>query len=407
MDKTSSIPFNVPALGDEEITAAVDVLRSGWITTWDCAAKFEREFATYTGARHALALNSATAGMHLALAALGIGPGDEVITTPLTFCATVNTILEVGATPVFADIGADLNISPTGIRESLTPRTRAVMPVHIAGLPCDMNAIGEIAQERNLNVIEDAAHAAGASYRDVRIGGSNSDVVVFSFYATKNLTTGEGGMATTPSPDLEHRMRMLCLHGINRDAWNRYSAEGSWYYEVIERGFKYNMSDILAAIGREQLRKLDAMNSRRAEIAAQFSHAFVNMPELEVPQSRADCQHAWHLYILRLNLDLLTIDRARFIDQMKSLGIGCSVHFIPIPMHPFYRRTLTFRDPCEHALAEYPRLISLPIYPGLTHEEVERIIDAVKEVVHRSKRKVQSLRVESIVDGESVLETVD
>ena len=373
--------FAAPDIGEEEIGEVVAALRSGWITSGPRTAQFEKEFRAYVGAPHALAVNSCTAGLHLALAALGIGPGDEVITTPLTFCATVNVILQTGATPVLADIGPDLNLDPAAVFRGITSRTRAVLPVHMAGLACDMQAIWELARGHGLKVIEDAAHAAGTSYAGRRIGAGLSDAVAFSFYATKNLSTGEGGMVTTPSAELEQRMRILCLHGISRDAWNRYAQNGNWYYEVVECGFKYNMSDIAAAMGLVQLKRLDGMNARRAEIARRYNAALVEMPEVEIPPERADCRHAWHLYMLRLNLERLTIDRARFFDEMKRRGIGCSVHFIPIPLHPYYRKTLELRDPCTRALAEYPRLLSLPLYSKMTDEDVERVIEAVRDIV--------------------------
>src|SRR5579863_6264984 len=255
------IPFARPDYADAEVAEVADAIRSGWVTTGPKTAQFEREFREYAGARHALAVNSCTAGLHLALAALGMGPGDEVITTPLTFCATVNVILQVGATPVLADIGPDLNIDPAAVERVITARTRAILPVHIAGLPCDMRSIWEIARRHGLKVVEDAAHAAGSRLDGLPIGGGGSDAVAFSFYATKNLSTGEGGMVVTPDSALEERMRLLCLHGISRDAWNRYSEKGNWYYEVVACGFKYNLSDILAALGLVQLRKLEAMTA--------------------------------------------------------------------------------------------------------------------------------------------------
>ena len=383
----SFLPFSKPEVGEEEIREVAETLRSGWVTTGPKTAEFEKQFRSYTGAACSLAVNSCTAGLHLALAALGLGPGDEVITTPLTFCATVNTILEVGAKPILADIGPDLNISPERIRKAITPKTKAVVPVHMGGLPCDMNQIWDIAREHNLKVIEDAAHAVGAAYQGRAVGSGLSDAVAFSFYATKNLCTGEGGMVSTPSDELYARMKVLCLHGISRDAWNRYTEKGSWFYQVEECGFKYNMSDIMAALGLVQLGKLDRMNARRAEIAALYNGAFQGMEEVELPPVREDSKHAWHLYVLRLNLQTLTIDRAQFFDEMKALGIGCSVHFIPIPLHPYYQRTLEMRDPCELALSEYPRLLSLPLYSKMSDAEVERVIDAVKVIVAKNRVK--------------------
>jgi dTDP-4-amino-4,6-dideoxygalactose transaminase len=388
--KPPFLQFSTPDIGEEEIEEVVETLRSGWLTTGAKTTRFERDFTAYTGARHAQAVNSCTAGLHLALAALGIGPGDEVITTPLTFCATVNVILAVGAKPVLADIGPDLNISPETITAVLSPRSRAIIPVHFGGLPCDMRSIWAIARKRKLFVVEDAAHAAGALYANKQIGSGTSNAVAFSFYATKNLSTGEGGMVTTPSADLADRMRTLCLHGISRDAWARYSEKASWYYEVTDCGFKYNMSDLMAAIGVHQLRKLDRMNARRQTIAARYNQAFAEIEEIQLPPDRSDSKHAWHLYVLRLNLEKLTIDRALFFDEMKQRGIGCSVHFIPIPLHPYYRKVLELRDPCTLALAEYSRMLSIPIHSKMSDGDVDRVIDAVKEIVekHRAKKSV-------------------
>ncbi len=383
------VPFSVPEVPEEAIKAVVSVLRSGWMTTGPQTAALESAFGTFVGARHALAVNSCTAGLHLALAGLGICPGDEVITTPLTFCATVNVILQVGATPVLADIGRDLNVDPQSIARAITPRTRAIMPVHIAGLPCNMVAIWDLARAYNLKVVEDAAHACGASYGGVRVGGGRSDAVAFSFYATKNLATGEGGVVVTPSPELYDRMRILCLHGISRDAWNRYSEQGNWFYEVVACGFKYNMSDIMAAIGLHQLVRLDSMNAQRARTADAYSRAFADLPEVEIPPRGAGAAHAWHLYILRLNLDRLSIDRAQFFAEMRQRGVNCSIHFIPIPLHPYYRGRLEMRDPCALALAEYPRLISLPLYSKMQDGDVSQVIDAVREVVFRFRKRTK------------------
>lgn len=388
---TPFIPFARRDYSEAEFSEVADVIRSGWLTTGPRAAQFERDFAQYVQADFALAVNSCTAGLHLALVALGIGPGDEVITTPLTFCATVNVILQVGATPVLADIGPDLNIDPAAIRRAITSRTKALIPVHLGGLPCNMQEIWKIADQYGLKVIEDAAHAAGSLIAGVPVGGGRSDAVAFSFYATKNLSTGEGGMVTMRDAELERRMRSLCLHGISRDAWNRYTEKGNWYYEVVECGFKYNMSDIMAALGLIQLRKLEQMTGLRIEIARRYNEAFGDMREIQLPPDRDGDRHCYHLYILRLNLEQLGIDRARFIDEMRNRGIGCSVHFIPIPLHPYYQTKLDprtdtpcekpMRDPCASALSEYPRLVSLPLYSNMTDDEVGRVIDAVREIV--------------------------
>jgi dTDP-4-amino-4,6-dideoxygalactose transaminase/lipopolysaccharide/colanic/teichoic acid biosynthesis glycosyltransferase len=381
-DKTRHqlVPFCLPDVTEEAIEDVVSVLRSGWMTTGPKVKEFEAALGRFVGVKYVLAVNSCTAGLHLALAGLGIGPGDEVITTPMTFCSTVNVILQVGAIPVLADIGPDMNINPRSVARLITPRTRAIIPVHIAGLPCDMEAIWELAQTHNLRVIEDAAHAAGTSYAGLRIGNGQSDAVAFSFYATKNLSTGEGGAVVTSSEELYDRMRILCLHGISRDAWNRYSEKGNWHYDVVECGFKYNMSDIMGAIGIRQLARLDTMNARRGEIADAYNQAFAEMPEFETPARGTPGTHAWHLYILRLNLDCLAIDRARFFDEMRARGVNCSVHFIPIPLHSYYRDRLDMRDPCAVALAEYPRLLSLPLYSTMKDSDVDRVIDVVREV---------------------------
>ncbi len=374
------VEFARPDYGDAEIAALAAALASAWTTTGARTVAFERAFCEYTGAPCALAVNSGSAALHLALAALGIGPGDEVITTPLTFCATINAILLTGATPVLADIGGDLNISPEAIRRAITPRSRALLPVHLAGLPCDMDAIGRLASEHGLFVVEDAAHAAGASHRTVRVGAGESEAVAFSFYATKNLSTGEGGMVTCRDAALRERMRVLSLHGISHDAWQRQGMKDAWEYDVVECGFKYNMSDLMAAIGLVQLARLDEMNRRRAEIARAYNAAFAEMPELELPPHSAASTHAWQLYILRLNLNRLRVDRSRFIAEMRRRGVSCSVHFKPVPMFSYYRDRLELRDPCRRALDEYPRLVSLPLSSRLEEAEVARVIAAVQKI---------------------------
>jgi dTDP-4-amino-4,6-dideoxygalactose transaminase len=404
------IPFHVPTIGDEEIGEVAATLRSGWLTSGPRTARFEQDFREYVGARHALAVNSCTAGLHLALAALRIGPGDEVITTPLTFCATVNTIIHVGAVPVLADVGPDGNIDPASIAERLTERTRAIVPVHLAGLPCDMEAIWSLARSRGLAVVEDAAHAVGSRYRGRPIGssetpsdssepGDRSDAVAFSFYATKTMTTGEGGMVTTHREDLAETMKVLCLHGISKDAWNRYSDKGTWFYEVLEAGFKYNLSDIQAAIGIHQLRKLEAFIETRARYAEMYATELEGVDEIDLPPTRDDCRHSWHLYAIRLNLDALAIDRRAFIELLKARGIGTSVHFIPIPLHPYFRTFGTFRtsrtsntgaaspeNSCPRALALYRRLVSLPLYPAMTEEQVRRVASTIKDIVRANRR---------------------
>jgi dTDP-4-amino-4,6-dideoxygalactose transaminase len=384
------VPFHLPSIGEEEIAEVAAVLRSGWLTTGPRTARFESEFATFVNSSHALAVNSCTAGLHLALAAAGIGPGDEVITTPYTFCATVNTIMHVGATPVLSDIREDGNIDPEGIVERITERTKAIIPVHIAGLPCDMDRIWSIAREHNLIVIEDAAHATGALYHGSPIGASGPDsstAVAFSFYATKNLTTGEGGMVTCADADFAARMRRLCLHGISRDAWNRYSDEGNWFYEVESCGFKYNLSDVQSAIGIHQLARQEEFVKRRTEIANLYNRELQDVEELEIPPDDPTCRHAWHLYMLRLNLPALAISRAAFMRELKQLGVGCSVHFIPVQLHPFFGPWATDpRNRCPRALGLYERVISLPLYPAMTTRQVHQVAEAVREVVRRHRK---------------------
>ena len=393
MKSKITVPYHVPSIGEEEINEVVATLRSGWLTTGPRTAQFEQEFRAYVGARHALAVNSCTAGLHLALAALKIGPGDEVITTPLTFCATVNTILHVGATPVLADVGPDGNLDPASVAERITPRTRAIIPVHLAGLPCDMEALWALAKRHNLFVIEDAAHAAGSRANGWPIGAGNrstgqqSDAVAFSFYATKTMTTGEGGMVTTENESLADSMRNLCLHGISKDAWNRYSDRGNWYYEVLNPGFKYNLSDLQSAIGIHQLRKLDQFIEARVRIMQRFQEGFANLEEVELPPDRSQDRHSWHLYMLRLNLESLEINRAEFMQALRGKDIGASVHFIPIRLHPFFREYANQpQNQCPNAMTLYPRIVSLPLYPGMTDEQVDYVISSVKEIVAGARK---------------------
>jgi dTDP-4-amino-4,6-dideoxygalactose transaminase len=391
MNEQSFIPFHRPEIGEEEIEEVVRTLRSGWLTTGVRTEQFQHEFQSYIGAQHVLAVNSGTAALHLALAGLGIGAGDQVITTPLTFCATVNVILHVGATPILADIQPNGNIDPQSIADRITARTRAIIPVHFAGAPCDMDAIWSLAGKHGLFVIEDAAHAAGTHYRGHHVGAHcfPSDATAFSFYATKNITTGEGGMIVSKSADLALRIKTLALHGISKDAWNRYREEGSWYYEVFENGFKYNLTDIQSAIGIHQLRKLERYVLERTRFAGIYSRELSDLPELELPSPAKEGRHSWHLYVVRLNLESLTINRGQFIEELRKRKIGASVHFIPIPLHPFFKEWMHLaHNLCPTALQMYPRLISLPLYPSMSEEELRRVIAAVREVVHKfSKRR--------------------
>ncbi len=378
--------FSPPAIGEEEIQEVVDTLRSPWITTGPKTRRFEQEFSAQVGAPGSLALNSCTAALHTALACLGIGEGDEVITTPMTFTATVNVIEHVGATPVLVDVQPDtLNIDPAKVAAAITPRTRAIIPVHYAGHPVELDPIMALAQEHGLVVIEDAAHSLPASYRGRKIGSGNNPAA-FSFYATKNLTTAEGGMLTG-DPAFLDRARMVSLHGMNRDAWKRYAKGGSWKYEVVLPGFKYNMTDIQSAIGLVQLKRLEAFHQRRCEIVRQYNEVFGTEEALQVPVELAHVQSAWHLYVLRLRPGMLAIGRDEFIEELTARNIGTSVHFIPVHLHPYYRDRYGFApDAFPVALDNYQRMLSLPLHPMLTPQDVNDVIDAVLDVAHTFRR---------------------
>ena len=390
--RATFLPFSPPSIGDEEVDEVVDTLRSDWITTGPKVARFEEAFATAVDAPAALAVSSCTDALQIALAALGVGPGDAVFTTTMTFVSTVHVIEHVGAEPVLVDIDAEtLNIDPAALADAVRTtlaggrlRPRAVIPVHHGGQPCDMSAIIAIAREFDLAVVEDAAHALPAMYDGVPIGrpvAGLAHAVAFSFYATKNLTTAEGGMLTA-APDLVDEARLWSLHGMSRDAWKRYGLGGSWFYEVVRPGYKCNMTDLQAAIGLHQLAKLPSFQARRRQVAARFLDAFGAIDEIDVPLSRPNIEHAWHLFVIRLRLDRLTIDRARFIDLLAERNIGASVHFIPVHLHPWYRDRYGFEpDDFPVAWREYHRLVSLPIHPRLDDRDVDDVIEAVTEVV--------------------------
>jgi dTDP-4-amino-4,6-dideoxygalactose transaminase len=384
--RDSFLPFSPPLISQAEIDSVIDTLRSGWITTGPKTHRFETAFADYMGAPAALALSSCTAGLHISLLALGIGPGDEVITTPMTFAASVNVIEHVGARPVLVDIEPDtLTIDPSLIEPALTPSTRAILAVHYAGHPADLDPIRTIQKSRHLSLIEDAAHSLPAEYKGERIGCGDNPVS-FSFYATKNLTTGEGGMLTGSSVFLE-KARIISLHGMSKDAWRRYDRTGSWYYEVILPGFKYNMTDIQAAIGLEQLKRIDTFQNRRRKIVERYNYAFAGNDAIELPTARPDVSHAWHLYVIRLHLDALQIDRNRFIEEMTNRNIGTSVHFIPIHLHPYYRDRYHY-SPTDFpvAYAQYQRIVSLPLNPSMSDRDADDVIEAVLDVLRTYHR---------------------
>jgi dTDP-4-amino-4,6-dideoxygalactose transaminase len=381
------IPFSPPLIGEDEILEVIDTLRSDWITTGPKVKRFEDEFSRFIGSPCALAVNSATSAMLVGLAALEIGSGDEVITTPMTFCSTVHVIENLGARPVLVDVERDtLNINPELVAEAITARTRVIMPVHLYGHPCEMDSIIDIAEAHRLHVLEDAAHALPARYKS-RMIGTIGTLTAFSFYATKNLTTAEGGMLVG-RPEIIERARLWSLHGMSRDAYKRYSAEGSWYYEVLLPGFKCNMTDLQASLGLQQLKKLDAFQARRREIVHAYEEAFRGISELELPRERPGVESAWHLYVVRLHLDRLTIDRARFIEELKARNIAASVHFIPIHLHPYYRDKYGYRpEDFPVAFENYRRVVSLPLYPRLSDENVQCIVNAVREIVFAYRGK--------------------
>ncbi len=385
--RESFLPFARPDIDDDEIREVTEALRSGWVTTGPKTKEFERQFAAAVGAKHGIALNSCTAALHLALEAAGVRAGDEVITTPYTFAASAEVIRYFDARPVLIDVDDEtLNIRADLIESAVTGKTKAILPVHIAGASADLDPILDVARRHGLAVIEDAAHSFPTRYKGRTIG-SVGHLTCFSFYATKTITTGEGGMITTNDDVLAERCRIMSLHGISKDAWKRYTAEGSWYYEIIAPGFKYNMTDIAAALGLAQLRKVGRMLRRRHEIAARYTEAFSLMPELQVPGVPAYSTHSWHLYMLRLRLDRLAIDRALFVERLRDRNIGVSVHFIPLHVHPYYRDTYGYSpDDFPVAYREYLREISLPIYSTMSDEDVDAVIAAVAGVVATSRR---------------------
>lgn len=378
------IPFHKPYITIDEITEVLDSLRSGWITMGPKTIEFENKFRDYTGSKHAVSMNSCTACLHLALKAIDLQEGDEVIIPTLTFTATAEVVTYFNATPVLVDIEADTyNIDTSLIERKITKNTRAIMPVHFAGQLCDMDEIRAIARKYNLVVIEDAAHAIPASYKNQKIG-TIGDITCFSFYATKSLTTGEGGMATTENDEWADKMRISRLHGISKDAWKRYTGEGSWYYEVETAGYKYNMTDIQASMGLAQLRKIDWMWERRKEIAASYSRAFASRDDIDVPYVKDDRESGWHLYVIKLNLAALSIGRNQFIEELKKRGVMTSVHFIPLYKHPYYMTAFNY-NAGQFSASEsiYERIISLPIYPGMSNEDVEKVACSVEDVLQK------------------------
>lgn len=383
--RSEFLAFSPPLIGEEEIDEVLRTLRSDWITTGPKTRAFEEQFRDYVGAEAALAVSSATDAMLVALAAMGVGPGDEVITSTNTFCSTVHVIEHLGARPVLVDVEPDtLNMDPLAVEGSVTERTRVIMPVHVYGHPCDMDVLGELASRHGLKILGDAAHALPAEWRGRRIGGIG-DATAFSFYATKNLTTAEGGMLTGDSALIE-KARLWSLHGMSRDAYKRYSSEGSWYYEVVLPGYKCNMTDIQASLGIHQLRKLGAFQARRREIVERYRDGLGYCDALELPVERSEVSHAWHLYVIRLRTGRLRIDRAAFIEELKRRRVGTSVHFIPVHLHPYYRDKYGFK-PADFpvALDAYERMISLPLNVRLSDSDVADVIEAVRDVTEHNR----------------------
>jgi dTDP-4-amino-4,6-dideoxygalactose transaminase len=382
------LPFARPDVGAAEIDAVVEVMRSGWLTTGPRTMEFESAFAEYVGATHAVACNSGTSALHLALDALRIGPGDEVIVPTYTFTATAEVVQYLGARPVLVDVNpTDLNIDVEAAEAAITASTKAIIGVDVGGIPCDWPALRRVADRRKIALVDDAAHALPGQLAGLSVG-LWADLTAFSFYATKTLTTGEGGMLVTHGSDWAARARVMRLHGIAQDAWDRYSEKGSWYYDVVAPGFKYNMTDIAAAMGLVQLGRLEATTERRHEIAGRYRRGLGGHPALALPDIPDGAVVSWHLFLLRLELEHLSIDRAEFIRQLKDRSIGTSVHFIPLHRHPYYRDALGYRSEMfPVAEYEFHRVISLPIYSLMTDTDAEDVVSAVLEVAATAAKR--------------------
>jgi len=385
--RNTFLPFHVPEIGEDEIQSVVERLRSGWLTSGPMVKEFESQFAGAVNAPQAVAVNSCTAALHLALDAVGIQEGDEVIVPTMTFAATGEVVTYFKAKPVLADCRPDtLCLDVDHVEQLITKKTKAIIPVHFAGHPCDMDRILELAKIHNLRVIEDAAHALPATYRGQMVG-SIGDITCFSFYAIKTMTTGEGGMATTRNEEWADRMRIMSLHGISRDAWKRYTSQGSWQYEILSPGFKYNMTDMAAAIGVHQLKKCNRFLDARARYAHSYTESFRGCEEMVLPTTLPDVDHAWHLYVVKLNLDTLRVTRNQFMEVLKKNNVGGSVHFIPLHLHPYYRDTLGYTpDDCPTATAVFDRIVSLPIYPKMSEGDVHDVIDVIHTLLREYRR---------------------
>jgi len=379
--------FHKPFISEDEVNEIVDTVRSGWLSMGPKTIKFEEAFNSYIGSKKSIAVSSWTAAGHLALEAYGIRPGDEVIVPTMTFPATAEIVCYFGARPVFVDVDeGTLNISLKEIEKAITPKTKAIIPVHYGGQPCDMDEILEIAKQNNIKVMEDAAHSLPAVYKGKKVG-TISDVTCFSFYATKTLSTGEGGMICTNDEEIAERCSIMRLHGINRDAWKRYTESGSWYYEVVAPGFKYNFTDLQASLGIPQLKKVDLMWQSRKNIAKRYTAALKDNEFLQLHSVKEDRESSWHLYPVRLNLERLKINRAQLIDEMRKLNIGAGVHFMPVHQHIYYTQTYNLDDKnYPVASSVFPRLVSLPIYPGMSEEHVDKVINVLVDLLEKYKK---------------------
>ena len=382
MHRDEFLVFGAPLISEDEIAEVVSALRSGWIGTGPRVNEFQKRFAEYVHAPHAVALNSCTAGLHLALVALGVGSGDEVITSPLTWCATANVIVHTGAKPVFVDVDRSTgNITARAIEAAVTDRTRAIIPVHYAGRACNMDAIMELAGRNNLYVVEDAAHAVEATWKDRKIG-SIGHAAAFSFYANKNITTGEGGMATTSDPELAERIRVLSLGGVSSDAWKRFSADGPMHTQVIAAGFKYNMMDIQAALGLRQLEKIEEYYRRRQALWEFYLDALAELPLILPPPTEPGCRHARHLFTLLVDTERAPIGRDELRSRLRKMNIGTGIHYIALHLQPFYRETLgTQRGQLPNAEYISDRTFSIPLSPRVTEADARDVVAALKSAL--------------------------
>lgn len=385
--KNDFLLFHKPFISEEEVDEIVDTVRSGWIGMGPKTIRFENNFTKYIGVNKSVAVSSWTAAGHLTLEAFGIKEGDEVIVPTMTFPATAEIVCYFKAKPVIVDVDEDtLNISLKAIEKAITPKTKAIIPVHYAGQPCDLDEIHDLAKKHNLKVLEDAAHSLPAAYKGKKIG-TISDVTCFSFYATKTLSTGEGGMICTNNEEIAERVKIMRLHGINRDAWKRYTESGSWYYEVVAPGYKYNFTDLQASLGLPQLKKVDMMWNSRIRIAAKYTEALKDLDTVQLHTIKSDRESSWHLFPIRLYLDRLTKNRAQIINELREKNVGVGVHFMPVHQHLYYSETFNLSD-AEYpvASAAFPRLMSLPIYPGMTDANVDKVIDALIDTLNKFKK---------------------